>query len=170
MRGLEVINAFKDRLDTYPMEQLRYSSAPGVWSMGQVYSHIVDVALEYLDKIEQCAISSVDQPLGKTEAGEELIERGGFPPIKIKLPPGMEYSPNNEKNKAEHNRDLDDLLSKMREWDARIQLINPNYKIRHGGFGWLNVREWFDLIEMHTRHHLRQQQELEQAWKEIKLS
>lgn len=170
MRGLDVIYAFKDRLPTYSEEQLRYNSAPGVWSMGQVYSHIVDVALEYLENIEQCAGSSAEQPLGKTEAGEELIKRGGFPPIKIKLPPGMEYSPNNEKSNAEHNRDLDDLLSRMREWDIRIKSINPNYKIRHGGFGWLNAREWFNLIDMHTRHHLRQQQELEQVWEKIKLS
>lgn len=42
-----------------------------------------------------------------------------------------------------------------------VRSANPDVKLRHGGFGWLNAQEWHDLIEMHTRHHLRQQADLE---------
>jgi hypothetical protein len=50
----------------------------------------------------------------------------------------------------------------MSEWDEKVDTINPNFKVRHDGFGWLNSREWFDIIGMHFRHHLRQKNELEQ--------
>jgi Protein of unknown function (DUF1569). len=167
MRGLDVINTYKDQLDVYSIEQLRYRIKPGTWSIGQVYSHIVDVALEYLDNIEECGASSHEQPLGKTAAGDQLFEAGAFPPVKIKLPEGMEYSPDDIKSKAEHLHDLNHLIEKMRDWDRLIDTIHPDYKVRHGGFGWLNAREWFDLIDMHTRHHLRQLKEIEEQWNKM---
>ncbi|WP_127491962.1 DinB family protein [Paenibacillus glycanilyticus] len=167
MRGLEVIYTYTERLDQYTIEQLRYRIEPGTWSIGQVYSHIVDVALEYLDNIRQCEESGVEQPLGKTEAGERLFGEGAFPPVKIKLPVGMEYSPNDANNKEDHLHDLNQLIDNMRAWDLRIAGIHPLYKVRHGGFGWLNAREWHDLIEMHTRHHLRQIKEIEERWNKV---
>jgi hypothetical protein len=44
----------------------------------------------------------------------------------------------------------------------KVDDINPNYRVEHGGFGWLNAQEWFALVGMHFRHHLRQKYELEQ--------
>lgn len=164
MKGLDVINHYKERLDFYSAEQLRCRLNPGTWSIGQVYSHIVDVAFEYLNNMEQCSRSGYDQPQGKTEAGAALFRAGAFPPIKIKLPEGMEYAPNDDKSKTEHLHDLDLLIDKMRIWESQIHAIPPHGKIRHGGFGWLNASEWFDLIEMHTRHHLRQIKEIEEQW------
>lgn len=162
MRGLEAINTYIGKLEYYSIEQLRYRIRPGTWSIGQVYSHIVDVALEYLDHIEECSASDCKQSQGKTAAGDTLFNAGAFPPVKIKLPEGMEYSPNDVKRKEEHLQDLNLLIEKMRDSDKRIDSVHPDYKLRHGGFGWLNAREWFDLIDMHTRHHLRQLKEIEE--------
>ncbi|MCM3628572.1 DinB family protein [Paenibacillus glycanilyticus] len=169
MKGLDVINTYQDRLDSYSVEQLRYRIKPESWSIGQVYSHIVDVALEYLDNMQQCLVSDCAQPLGKTTAGEELFRANAFPPIKIKLPEGMEYSPDDSKTNAEHQEHLNHLIEKMRDWDKQIPLLDPQSKVRHGGFGWLNASEWFELIDMHTRHHLRQIKEIEGQWNKMTL-
>jgi hypothetical protein len=133
-----------------------------VWSLGQMYNHLILAALDYLDKVEICAETDEEQTLGKTEAGEYLYKRGGFPLIKIKLPDGPENSPSNSESKEDLMRGLDQVLQKMREWEEIIETINPNYKVKHDGFGWLNAQEWFDLMVMHFRHHLRQKSELEQ--------
>jgi hypothetical protein len=53
-------------------------------------------------------------------------------------------------------------MQRLRQWESRVDAINPNYKVKHEGFGWLNAREWFDLVGMYFRHHLRQKGELEQ--------
>ncbi|WP_342774517.1 DinB family protein [Paenibacillus piri] len=127
-----------------------------------MYDHLILAALDYIDQVERCAASVEEQKLGKTEAGEQLYQLGGFPPIKIKLPDGPENSPSNSESKEDLMRGLDKVLLEMKEWEWKVDTINPNYKVKHDGFGWLNAREWFALVGMHFRHHLRQKSELEQ--------
>jgi hypothetical protein len=158
----ELIESYKSDLQRYSLDQLRYVSEQGVWSLGQMYDHMILAALDYLDKVGICASASEEQLQGKTEAGWQLYNVGAFPPIKIKLPDGPENAPSNSESKDDLMCGLDLVLKRMSEWDEKIDTINSNFKIRHDGFGWLNSREWLDLIGMHFRHHLRQKSELEQ--------
>jgi len=162
MSDLEVLEAFKNDLQNYSVEQLRYISAEGVWSIGQMYDHLIVVAQEYLDDMETCASAQEEQTLGKTEFGEKLFQMGGFPPIKIKLPDELNAPPNNSSTGEELSERLNQVIHRMREWKSKVDDINPNHKVKHGGFGWLNAREWYHLVGMHFRHHLRQKAELEQ--------
>lgn len=141
------------------MDELRFKSAPEVWSLGQMLDHLILASLDYFDKVEICAADGEEQTLGKTEAGERLFELGGFPPVKIKLPDGPENNPSNTESKEELLRGLDQVLQKLKEWEVRIDSIHPRRKVKHDGFGWLNAREWNELNEMHLRHHLRQKGE-----------
>ncbi|KQL49640.1 hypothetical protein AN963_07920 [Brevibacillus choshinensis] len=161
MSDLKLIEAYKNNLQNYSLEQLRHITEQGVWSLGQMYSHLILVALEYLDNVESCAKASEEQLLGKTNAGERLYKLGAFPPIKIKLPDLPENTPSNSERKEDPIDGLNQVQQKMMEWEWKVDTVNPNYKAEHDGFGWLNAREWFDLIDMHFRHHLSQQRELE---------
>ncbi len=161
MSALNLIETYKSDLQNYSLEQLRYISAPGVWSIGQMYDHVILVAIEYLDNVEVCAKSKEEQKLGKTDFGEELYKIGGFPPIKIKLPDELNTPPNNSDSKEELMSRLDQVMERLRQWESRVDVINPNFKVKHEGFGWLNAGEWFELVGMHFRHHLRQKCELE---------
>ncbi|MFS0824651.1 DinB family protein [Bacillus sp. 1P02SD] len=162
MIALKLIETYKSDLHNYSLEQLRYISAEGVWSIGQMYDHVILVAMEYLDNVESCAKSKEEQKLGKTDFGEHLYKIGGFPPIKIKLPDELNTPPSNSDSKEDLMSRLDQVMQRLGHWESRVDAINPNYKVKHGGFGWLNAREWFDLVGMHFRHHLRQKCELEQ--------
>ncbi|MBS4198749.1 DinB family protein [Bacillus sp. FJAT-49732] len=164
MTELKLINTYKSELQSYSLEQLRYISEEGVWSIGQMYDHLILVAHEYLDNMETCATLSNEQPLGKTEFGEHLYSNGGFPPIKIKLPDELNTPPNNSDSKDELISRLEQVILRMSKWESKVDNINPNYKVEHGGFGWLNAKEWYDLVGMHFRHHLRQKDELEQRF------
>jgi hypothetical protein len=162
MSDLKVIETYKSDLQNYSLEQLRYISAEGVWSIGQMYDHVILVAHEYLDNVETCEKEKKEQMLGKTEFGEHLFQIGGFPPIKIKLPDELNEPPNNLDSREKLAIRLDEVMKRLRQLDIKIESINPNYKVQHGGFGWLNARDWYDLVGMHFRHHLRQKSELEQ--------
>ncbi|MCR8630348.1 DinB family protein [Paenibacillus radicis (ex Xue et al. 2023)] len=164
MSDQRLIEAYKSCLPSYSMEQLRHITENGVWSLGQMYNHLILAALDYIDQVDICAASVEEQKLGLTEAGKHLFKIGGFPPIKIKLPDGPQNAPSNSESKEDLLRGLDQVLLKMREWEGKVDTINPNYKAKHDGFGWLNAREWFELVGMHFHHHLRQKSELEQAW------
>ena len=161
MSNLELIETYKIELQKYSLEQLRFITADGVWSIGQMYDHVILVAMEYLDNVEACAALKEEQKLGKTDSGEHLYKIGGFPPIKIKLPDELNTPPSNSDSVEELSSRLDQVNQRLRRWESRVDAINPNYKVKHGGFGWLNAREWFDLVGMHFRHHLRQKSELE---------
>ncbi|WP_282942629.1 DinB family protein [Paenibacillus sp. RC67] len=162
MSTQKLIEAYKSYLQSYSLNQLTCITEQGVWSLSQMYDHLILAALDYLDKVEMCAAAGKEQALGKTEDGENLYKLRGFPPIKIKLPDGPENTPSNSGGKEDLNRGLDHVLQKWREWEGKVDTINPNYKVKHDGFGWLNSREWLDLVEMHFRHHLLQKRELEQ--------
>lgn len=157
----ELIDLYKINLQQYSIDQLRHVSDRGVWSLGQMYDHMILTALDYLDQVQRCASMSEEQLQGKTEAGNQLFCAGSFPPIKIRLPDGPENTPSNSETVGDLIRGLDTVLQRMYEWEENLNAINPNYKVRHEGFGWLNAREWFDLVGMHFRHHLRQKAELD---------
>ncbi|QHW33087.1 DinB family protein [Paenibacillus rhizovicinus] len=157
----DFIEAFKKDLKSYPPDRLRRIAKQGGWSLGQLIDHLIAVADEYLSHVAFCAQSVEEQPAGKTEAGEDVYLRGAFPPIRIKLPDTPEFTPSNERSKEELLAGLDRIERDMLAWELQLEAINPSMKWQHGGFGWLNAREWFDLIGMHTRHHFRQKAELE---------
>lgn len=162
MNDLQLIESYKSDLQNYSVEQLRHIPEAGVWSLCQMYDHVIIVAHEYLDQVEACAAAGEEQMLGKTEFGEKLYKNGGFPPIKIRLPDEMNTSPNNSESNEELKQRVEQVLKRMKDWEGKVDAIHPNYKVKHGGFGWLNAREWYDLIGMHFLHHLRQKNELEQ--------
>ena len=162
MSNLILIETYKGFLEEYSHEQLRHIPDQGVWSINQMYDHLIVVAHEYLDSVEACALADEEQTQGKTGFGEHLFTIGEFPPIKIKLPDELNAPPDNTKMKEEIMLELDQLMIRMKVLEKKIDEINPNYKDQHGGFGWLNAQEWFDLVGMHFRHHLRQKDELDQ--------
>lgn len=155
------LDDFKERLVRYSESELRYKQTTTTWSIGQMYDHILLVASEYFDEVDRCLRG--DGKLGgdKTPFGEELFERGDFPPIKIELPPEMNQPPNNTDSNDRLRERFVALISRMEAIESRLDDAEDNQKTLHGGFGWLNAREWFELVEMHTRHQQRQQHELE---------
>ncbi|ANC77558.1 hypothetical protein ABE65_012420 [Fictibacillus phosphorivorans] len=167
MSDLKLIETYKSFLQNYSQEQLRYIPEQGVWSVGQMYDHLNVVAHEYLDCVEDCEKADEEEHQGKTEFGEYLFNIGCFPPIKIKLPEELDAPSDNSESKEEIIEEIDRLMNRMRELETRVGKINPQYKMKHGGFGWLNAQEWLSLVGMHFRHHLRQKYELDQRLKNI---
>lgn len=165
MNDDQLLITFKSELSNFSLEQLRYISAIGVWSIGQMYDHLIVVANEYLDNMETCSTLNKEQPLGKTQFGEELYRNRGFPPIKIRLPDELNSPPNNSNDKEDLITRMDQLIERLSHLKSKVDYINPGYKVEHGGFGWLNAREWCDLVGMHFRHHLRQKDELKKLIK-----
>lgn len=166
---ISLLSQFKADLDGYTERQLRYQAAADVWSIGQMYDHIIVVAEEYADEIDRCLASTEEQPLGKTEFGERLFRMGGFPPVKIRLPDEMNQPPNNADKRETLEGRIDELSARLNRLEPLARAANPDVKARHGGFGWLNAQEWYDLIEMNTRYHLRQQVDLERYLIEAEL-
>lgn len=139
MSNLNLIDTYRRFLQEYSPEQLKHIPEHGVWSVGQMYDHLIVVAHEYMDSVETCEKAVEEQNQGKTDFGDFLFNIGGFPPIKIELPPELNTPPDNTKSKEDIMLELDQLMIRMKTLGTKVNAINPNFKSEHGGFGWLNA-------------------------------
>jgi hypothetical protein len=91
---------------------------------------------------------------------------GRFLPIRIKVPASPEYTPVQPDGIIQIRERLDVLKAEMTRTAARLQSARESGKTKHPAFGYLNAQEWFQLIDMHFRHHLRQKKRLDQFLKQ----
>lgn len=156
-----IIEQYKQSLNEYTIDQLRFKSEEEVWSIGQMYIHVIDVAEEYIGHIQACTIAAQEEYGGKTEDGTKAFSEKEWPDVRVKLEQPANATRNPE-SKDEIIAGLNELLIKFKYWEEHIHEANQVCKVRHGWFGWLNAREWFEMVGMHSRHHLRQKARLDE--------
>nr|WP_281285979.1 DinB family protein [Melghirimyces algeriensis] len=156
---------YLNELKHYTLEQLQYKPHPDQWSLGQMYNHLIQISLNMqFPAINQCLSNEAECEEEKTEAGVRVFQNGSFPPIKIKLSDRLvpDFTPAQPESKEELVSGLKKVLEQANEKIDRISSTPHTGKVAHPRFGALNVQEWFQLGEMHFRHHLRQKKELDQ--------
>ena len=131
-----VVKGYQEALDRYSDEQFTHKSAEDVWSLGQMYEHLVLTSnFFFLANTLRCLEQRKGQWGGeKNKYGDNIFEYNSFPPVKIKIPEAVRGPEPVAKTRAAYGP----LLEKV-----------------------LNAREWYHNMEMHFKHHLRQQAELE---------
>ncbi|MHA7582822.1 hypothetical protein ACX12E_20895 [Paenibacillus vandeheii] len=72
-------------MDGYSIDQLRFKSQEDVWSIGQMYIHVIDVAEEYIDHIQTCTMATQEKHGGKTEDGTKAFIEKAWPDVRVKL-------------------------------------------------------------------------------------
>lgn len=153
-------------IDSYTPEQFAYQPAPDAWSIGQTYQHLLQATRRmHLHQLDLC-IQGKGSPMngGKTMRGRVAFLIGSFPPIRIKVPPSKEYTPAQPVDMAAVKRSLVDLVEEMRAASTRLASAGKGgTRTRHPGFGMLGAEEWYQLVEMHFRHHLRQKRRIDAA-------
>ncbi|WP_226002306.1 DinB family protein [Paenibacillus sp. BJ-4] len=159
----ETVQHYLHELDGFSLEQLQYTPQEGEWSLGQMYLHLVNSALHMqLKNIELCLKPNGEMG-AKTEAGTAVFDLGGFPPVRIQVPPSPQYTPPQPTSKEDIVEGLQAVVRQMREVEPVLRKSSEGCTIAHPRFGALNAREWFMLIEMHYRHHLLQKERLKHA-------
>lgn len=156
----EITNFYLHELDQYSMEQLTRKPSDEEWSLGQMYLHLINTALYMqLRNIEACRSGGSDSPEltgEKTEVGKTVFAQGSIPPVQIKVPSSPQYTPQQPESKEQIVEGLNAVVRKMSELEPALDEISPAQTVLHPGFGALNAKEWFALVEMHYRHHVHQ--------------
>ena len=97
----------------------------------------------------------------RNQYGDNLFKYNSFPPIKVKIPEAVRGPEPVAKTREEYRPLFQKIIM---DADFLIEPVTKDageYKCLHPAFGWLNAHEWFHNLELHSRHHLRQQKELE---------
>ncbi|MGZ9585865.1 DinB family protein [Paenibacillus marinisediminis] len=162
----ETMAHYLHELDGFSIDQLRFQLTEDEWSIGQMYQHLIQSALYmHLHNIEKCLAHSSDSAttlMGKTEEGAAIFVQGSFPPIRIHVPPSPQYTPVQPETKDQLIQGLATVVQRMKEIEPTLEGASVQSTVPHPRFGGLHAKEWFLLIEMHYRHHLRQLERLKQ--------
>jgi DinB superfamily len=159
----QLLEKWQHSLDNYTQEELLRKPTDDAWSMGQVYVHLINATLGFhLRQVEDCLASEANADEKKTMPGRVSYFLGSFPPIKIKVPASETYTPPQPVSKE----DILAKMDKMREKMAKTTIIlekntTKSGKTKHPAMGYLDAKEWFQMIPMHFQHHLRQKSRLD---------
>ncbi|OAB40117.1 DinB family protein [Paenibacillus glacialis] len=160
-------NRYLQELNGLRLEQLVRQPSENEWSMGQMVLHLINSSLHMsLRNIDHCMTNdktSVVSKGEKTEAGRALFDQGGFPPVRIQVPPSPQYTPVQPESKEQLVEGLNTVIRRMKEVESTIEQASLHNTVAHPRFGALNAKEWFMLVEMHFRHHLLQWDRLKQS-------
>jgi hypothetical protein len=160
----EITNHYLQELNGFSMEQLKRQPSENEWSIGQMYLHLINASLYMqLRNVDHCMTQSEDSVISKgekTESGQAVFDQGGFPPVRIQVPPSPQYTPGQPESKEQLVQGLNAVLSRMKEIEPTIKKAPTQNTVSHPRLGALNANEWFMLVEMHYRHHLQQKDRL----------
>jgi len=182
----ETVNVYIRELDGVSLEQLLWKPAKDEWSLGQMHMHLIQSAqFMHLQNVVLCLAPNGNPRVsstGKTKQGEEVFRAGSFPPDRIHVPPSPQYTPRQPESKEQLLDGLRDTVRRMIEIESAVASLDSGIQERskpgkdtatalvrntviHPRLGGLNGLEWFQLIEMHYRHHLLQRKRLDDAWR-----
>lgn len=164
------VERYLQELESLEMEQLLMKPNEDEWSIGQMMMHLIQSAqYMHLGNVDRClgeSKATLNPTAEKTANGRAAFELGSFPPIRIKVPASPEYTPKQPESKEKLTEGFRAVVARMKRTEPTLSEASEQNKILHPGFGALNAREWFLLVEMHYRHHLSQ---LERLKRELNL-
>lgn len=159
----QTLTPYLQSLGTYTDEQFAHKEADDIWSLGELYEHLVTSAnFFFLANTVRCLDKRKGQEGGEMNAnGENIYSYNSFPPIKVKVP-GSDKTPKIEfKEKGSYVGSFNKILADVDALTDRIAENGGTYKTNHVVCGWLNAKQWYQMLELHHRHHHRQKAELE---------
>tara|TARA_R110002033_G_scaffold170646_3_gene213663 strand:+ start:89 stop:619 length:531 start_codon:yes stop_codon:yes gene_type:complete len=165
----KTLEFWNNELNKYDIDTLLEKPNSESWSMGQVYIHLINSTLNFhLQQVKTCLENKEHSEKKKNFKGIMTYNiLGSFPPIKINVPPTEFYTPKQPENKEEIIKGLSKVKTEM-ELTLPTLETEKQGKTNHPGFSYLNGNEWYQLIEMHFRHHLRQKTRIDQFLKDKK--
>jgi hypothetical protein len=159
---LIISSVWESELGKYSDEQFILKPSPESWSIGQVYEHLVMGALNYhIKQIELCLLSDANQNEKKTFPGILMFSINSFPPVRIKVPPSPTYTPKQPESKTKIYAGMRLLKKKLQDLYSEIDNAIHFGKSKHPALGYLGAKDWYQLIVMHFRHHLRQKKRID---------
>jgi hypothetical protein len=153
---------YQNKLQNYTPEHFFFKTSEEVWSLGQMYEHLLMSHSFFIYQIKNCLEKRKGQEGGeKNDFGNKILKENQFPDIKIKIPEKWRGPEPEAKNIEFYVENIPNALKNLEVLLDLIQKNDQTYKTLHVAAGWLSAIEWLQVVDMHARHHFKQQNELE---------
>lgn len=164
---LFVMKAFNDTitswinfLDDYTLSQLHQAPAPGAWSLGQVYTHLIDDTRYQVEQMKIALSTTENAEREMAENAKIMFGNNSFPDMLIQGPATYQVVA----QPASKQEVLQALVQIRNEVNEIWQDVDPAMAIgksRHPGLDFFSAIEWLQFMEMHMRHHFRQKKRID---------
>lgn len=164
LEGIRTVFAqYQQSLETYTDDQFEFKKDLETWSLAQMYEHVCMSGKRFfLANTKRCLEKRNGAEGGEMNAkGIYVFANGGFPSVKVKMPEALVAIPIIGQSLETYKDEIVEIVNSAEFFVAYLESDNGTYKIPHPVFGPLNAKEWFQNLEMHSRHHLMQKAELE---------
>jgi hypothetical protein len=152
---LKSLEKYLEFLSGLNEEHFQRCPAEGVWSLSEVYSHIISANKGSFIAIERCLHETKSLSGGSQWQARLILFFGIFPPGKIKAPEKVAAMV--QKISTEEARNgIITLRERIPEIVDLVRKSSPDKKSKHPRLGLLNARQWLRFIEIHSIHHLKQ--------------
>lgn len=148
-------------IDKYAWEQFNRKPSPESWSLGEMYSHVINTGFLQMQSLHACLQAPANRSAKKTIVGKIVYLVGGIPPVKAKVPKSAEGTASVPGSKQELIDGMARLRRQMEEALPLVKDASPDRKVEHPYFGYINAKEWYHHIVMHVAHHLRQKKRID---------
>jgi len=160
---MTTIDIWEKQLNRYTIEQLHMKPAKDRWSLGQVYIHLIENTMGYnFKQIEICISSDQHKDEKKHPRWEKYFSENRFPAARIKTDPAGIGEPPQPKSIQQVKQRLVRVKKSMIEYEKKISQSKFNGKVKHPGLLYLDAAEWFQFVELHFRHHLKQKKRIDE--------
>jgi hypothetical protein len=147
-------------LEQHDFVQLRAKPSSNIWSLGQVYMHLIEATKYYIEQIRIC-ISNNDYATQEASSdAKTMFLNNAFPDEALEGSPANAYVPQPD-NKEQLMNGLINLKSEVNEVAVMISESPFNGKTKHPGLNYFSANEWLQFAAMHFRHHLRQKKRMD---------
>ena len=160
------IDSWINALDHYSFDQLCMQPAPGSWSLGQVYMHLIDATGYFITQVNTCLSNNDNMTESASPAAIRMFSNNEFPDKILEGPPSNALTPQ-PVSKQQLLTGLLNLQDEITAISIRISESPSKGKTKHPGLHYFNAREWLQFAEMHFRHHVRQKQRIDDYLKAI---
>lgn len=159
------LRSWRERLERFTDEQFEARPAPRVWTPGQVYHHVATVTDLLVGEALACARGEGERRWGLLPT--LFCWWGSFPPVRIRLKDVPdEFSGAVDPVQIDRVRaalELTRMEETMRSALDSVEQAPRGIRRRHFAVGWFDAPQWYQLAEMHLRHHERQMRRIEKA-------
>jgi len=157
-----VIVEYKSRLDQYSLQQFKHKPAPDRWSVGEVYTHLIRATLLYnLRMVDRCLSNLDNSDVPSKPHSQADFDANEMAPVKVKIPPTPGYDPPMPESIEKVQLDIDATLSRMLATRDKLISVPNSGKIEHPNYGFIDAKQWYQVIGMHWKHHIMQLDELD---------
>lgn len=142
-------------LDQYSWEQLQQSPAPGAWSLGQLYMHLIEDTTYHIEQMNAALLATGDSDKEMHPDARAIFAQNGFPDVLIAGPATYD-SVAPPVNKAALLLGLEQVKREVQHLLSTTDIMQARGKTLHPGLHFFSAAEWLQFTTMHMQHHLRQ--------------